>query len=69
MKPYINLIRGNHDYTKLWLAGAVSQMGDWFNVIVLLALVSDYSDGSGLAVSLFLRPSIIQIIMGVTFSS
>lgn len=63
MQPYIKLIRENHDYTKLWLAGAVSQMGDWFNVIVLLALVSDYSNGSGLAVSLFLLARIIPPLL------
>lgn len=63
MQPYIKLIRENRDYTKLWLAGGVSQMGDWFNVIVLLALVSDYSNGSGLAVSLFLLARIIPPLL------
>jgi len=63
MLPYIKLIRTNSDYTKLWLSGAVSQIGDWFNVIVLLALVSDYTDGSGLAVSLFLLARIVPPLL------
>lgn len=63
MSPYIKLIRTNSDYTKLWLSGAVSQIGDWFNVIVLLALVSDYTDGSGLAVSLFLLARIVPPLL------
>lgn len=59
MGLYINLLRRNSDYTKLWLSGAISQMGDWFNVIVLLALVSEYTEGSGLAISLFLLARIV----------
>jgi len=63
MTTYINLLRTNSDYTKLWLSGAVSQIGDWFNVIVLLALVSEYTDGSGLAVSLFLLARIVPPLL------
>ena len=63
MGLYIRLLRNNRDYTKLWLAGAVSQMGDWFNVIVLLSLVSKYTNGSGLAVSLFLLARIIPPLL------
>lgn len=63
MSPYINLLRNNSDFTKLWLSEAVSQIGDWFNVIVLLALVSDYTDGSGLAVSLFLLARIVPPLL------
>lgn len=63
MRPYIKLMLGNRDYTKLWLASAVSQMGDWFNVIVLLALVSEYSGGSGLAVSFFMLARIIPPLL------
>lgn len=63
MRPYITLLRNNSDYTRLWLSGAVSQMGDWFNVIVLLALVSRYTNGSGIAVSLFLLARIVPPLL------
>jgi MFS family permease len=63
MSPYITLIKTNSDFTKLWLSEAVSQLGDWFNVIVLLALVSEYTDGSGLAVSLFLLARIVPPLL------
>lgn len=63
MQPYIKLMVNNRDYSKLWLASAVSQMGDWFNVIVLLALVSEYSGGSGLAVSFFMLARIIPPLL------
>jgi len=59
MRPYVQLLWGNHDYFKLWLSGAISQLGDWFNTIVLMSLVSIYTDGSGLAVSLFLLARIV----------
>lgn len=54
MSEYIRLLRNNPDYARLWLAQVVSLLGDWFNTIVLSALVSNYSGGSGLAVSGFL---------------
>lgn len=63
MNTYIRLLRNNRDYTRLWLASAVSQMGDWFNVIVLLTLVSVYTNGSGLAVSLFLLARIVPPLL------
>jgi MFS family permease len=54
MNDYMRLLRANPDYARLWAAQVISLLGDWFNTIVLSALVSLYSDGSGLAVSAFL---------------
>lgn len=54
MKGYLALLRQNHDFRLLWIAQVVSLLGDWFNTIALSALVIAYSDGSGLALSLFL---------------
>lgn len=54
MAKYIVLLRENPGFTKLWLAQVISLTGDWFNTVVLSALVAEYSDGSGLAVSLYL---------------
>jgi len=57
MSNYVQLIRNNPDFGRLWLAQVISLFGDWFSLIVLSALVSSYSAGAaweGLAVSGFL---------------
>lgn len=67
---YIQLLRRRPDFAHLWLAQVVSLLGDWFNTIVLSALVAEYSGGSGLAVSgfllaRFLPPLLISPLAGV----
>ncbi len=67
---YISLLRRHPDFARLWLASVISLMGDWFNFIALSALVSRYSDGSGLAVSglllaRYLPPLFISPVAGV----
>jgi MFS family permease len=54
VKSYIRLLQNNPNFGKLWSAQVVSLLGDWFNTIVLSTRVVNYSDGSGLAISLFL---------------
>lgn len=54
MKEYLQLLRLNPNYGRLWLAQVISLLGDWFGTIVLSALVASYSNNSGLAVSGFL---------------
>jgi MFS family permease len=54
VSAYLNLLRTRPDFARLWLAQVISLLGDWFNTIVLSALVAEYSGGSGLAVSAFL---------------
>jgi MFS family permease len=66
----LQLLRRNPAYARLWGAQAVSLIGDWFNTIVLSALVSAYTGGSGLAISLlllarFLPPLIVSPLAGV----
>jgi MFS family permease len=70
MTGYIDLLRRNPDYTRMWLAQAVSLLGDWFSTIALSALVVRYSSGSGIAVSglllaRFLPPLLIGPFAGV----
>lgn len=70
MQSYVRLLRNNPDYALLWYAQAISLIGDWFNTIVLSALVSRYSDGSGLAISVlllarFLPPLLVSPLAGV----
>ncbi|MGB1286109.1 MAG: MFS transporter, partial [Aggregatilineales bacterium] len=70
MRDYFQLLRENPGLTKLWLAQVISLTGDWFTAVVLAALVSDYSDGSGRAISLylllrFIPPMLISPYSGV----
>jgi MFS family permease len=67
---YWRLLRRNPEYAKLWIAQVISLTGDWFNTIVLLGLVNEYSGGSGIALSIFwtlraIPPLIIAPVAGV----
>ncbi len=69
MQRYVHLLRNNPNYLSLWLAQAISLLGDWFNTIVLSALVVRNSD-SPFAITLyllarFLPPLIVSPIAGV----
>lgn len=44
IKPYLDLVRYNHDYRRLWLAQIVSNFGDWFGILAIYALIQQYSD-------------------------
>lgn len=70
MRAYRDLLRNNPQFARLWIAQAVSLLGDWFNTIVLSALVARYTDNSGLAIMLlllarFLPPLIFSPLAGV----
>ncbi len=65
MSGYIQLLRRNPGYARLWMAQAISLLGDWFSTIALSALVVRYSGGSGLAVSgLLLARFIPPLLVG-----
>ena len=38
---YLELVRGNVNFRRLWIGNIVSLLGDWFNTIALYSLVSD----------------------------
>lgn len=62
---YLTTLRRNPRFARVWMAQVVSQMGDWFSLIALSALVSRYSNGSGMAVStLFLAMLLPSVIVG-----
>ncbi|PEN13566.1 MFS transporter [Longibacter salinarum] len=48
---YIELLRGNQNFRRLWAGTLISYLGDWFNTIALYTLVSTLS-GSPLALGL-----------------
>jgi MFS family permease len=61
---YIQLIRHNPNYRRLWFSAVISQTGDWFNLIASAALVAKLS-GSGLAVGgLFLARLLPPVLLG-----
>jgi MFS family permease len=70
LTAYYQLLRRNPAYARLWIAQAISLMGDWFSTIALLGLVSKYSNGSGVAVSAlllarFMPPLVVGPFAGV----
>lgn len=72
MQNYLQLLRENRDYARLWVAQAISLLGDWFNTVVLFALVAAYSPAetqgialSGLLLARFLPPLIVGPYAGV----
>ncbi len=52
-RSYVTLFKGNKNYLRFWLAGMVSNMGNWFNYIAVFVLLNELV-GSGAAVSWFL---------------
>ena len=50
---WLALLRDNRNYRRFWLAGIISQAGDWFNYIGIFVLLNRLT-GSGEAVSWFL---------------
>jgi MFS family permease len=61
--PYLNLLRNNRDFRKLWGAQLISMGGDWFNSVALLGLVLDLT-GSGFYAGLILASSMISLFLG-----
>jgi len=47
---YVALLRNNHNFRCLWIGQIISELGDWFNNIAVLALAMHLT-GSGLVVS------------------
>ncbi len=63
---YIKLLRSNPDFTKLWAAQVISLLGDWFNTIVISALIVVYTEGTnyqGIAVSGYLIARLIPPLL------
>jgi len=52
-RSYRTLLAGNRGFRRLWLAGVISQLGNWFNYIAIFVLLTRLT-GSGQAVSWFL---------------
>lgn len=64
LRPYLTLIKENHDFRRLWMAQSVSNFGDWFGLLALYAIIGRYSDSE------FLLGLIIVVkMLSLAFSS
>lgn len=63
MSVYIDLIRGNAQYRRLWIARIISSFGDWFNLLASAGLITSLT-GTGTAISyLFLARFLPVFVM------
>jgi MFS family permease len=58
----------NPAFRRLWLAQAVSLVGDWFTLIALGVVVSRASDGSGVAVAALLLTQLVPTALAGPFA-
>lgn len=59
-RPYIDLVTGNADYRRLWLAQIISNFGDWFGILAVYAVIQRYS-GSELLLGLIIVVKMISL--------
>jgi len=50
---YKELLADNRDFRNLWFGQLVSEIGDWFNNIALLAIVIELTNSSAVAIALY----------------
>ena len=50
---YLELIRTNHAFRRLWSASVISMLGEWFNTIALFLLIFEYTESEFLLGLLF----------------
>ncbi len=63
---YSQLLRENRDFRNLWLGQVVSQLGDWFNLITLQALLLRLTGEATWVAGLFVAQSLPLILLGPT---
>jgi MFS family permease len=68
MQRYWRLLHENPEYAKLWFAQVISLMGDWFNTVVLSSMVARFSNGSGIAISIFLMLRVLPPLLAGPFA-
>jgi MFS family permease len=67
---YLALLRRNGSFSRLWMAQAISFIGDWFNYIAVAALITHFAGASGIAISglilaRFIPPLLAAPVAGV----
>ncbi len=64
---YLELLRQNTDFRRLWIGNVVSLLGDWFNFIALIAVVETLT-GSPLAIGLIFLTKMLPGAIASTFA-
>jgi MFS family permease len=41
---YVNLIRSNVNFRRLWISQSIANFGDWFGMLAVYALIKEYTD-------------------------
>src|SRR5947207_1615017 len=67
MASLANLLRQNRNYRRLWIGQVVSEVGDYFNAVAVLALIMEKT-GSGLIVSLVFLSRAIPMVLAAPFA-
>ena len=60
---YLQLLRSNTDFRRVWLAEVISFLGDWFNTIALYAAVEQLSNSTGAIVTVFVAKMLPVFLM------
>jgi MFS family permease len=60
---YIQLLRSNHSFRRLWWGQVISELGNWFNFIAGLGLVRLVSDGSAAATTIMLLARMVPFTL------
>lgn len=60
MRRLLALVRTNRNFRSLWFGQIVSQLGDWFNTVALIALLYDLT-GSATAVALLMVMQVLPV--------
>ncbi len=64
LKPYIELVKNNPDYRRLWIAQIIANFGDWFGLLAVYSLIQTYS-GSELLLGLII---VVKMLSLASFS-
>ena len=59
-RPYIDLVKTNTHYRRLWLAQIISNFGDWFGILAVYAIIQQYS-GSELLLGLIIVVKMLSL--------
>jgi predicted MFS family arabinose efflux permease len=62
MRALLTLIRSNRDFRLLWFGQIVSQLGDWFNIVALFALLFELT-GSATAVAALMVMQMLPVAL------
>ena len=60
---YIQLLRRNHSFRRLWIGQVISELGNWFNFIAALGLVRAVSNASVEAASIILIARLVPFTL------